>query len=158
MITFIILHPNYFALLSQPIRLKNVELTLMCPNVILMLYCVCKTMKSGHKQQRSPKIEEAFMAATHKTHGIIASLWIIYGWICVSIFTIAKCCSISGISMAAEAGIRSIQGFTCRKFVTGITYVREAAWVHQTREPCCVDARDTVSGLNFSTTLIFHSS
>lgn len=54
------------------------------------------------------------------------------------VLTVAKLCSISSISTVAEAGVVwSVQGLACCKSVTRITNVREAAWVHQTGEPCC---------------------
>lgn len=55
------------------------------------------------------------------------------------IFTIAKRRPVSSISVVAEAGVVwSVQGLACCELVTRITNVREAAWVYQTGEPCCV--------------------
>ncbi len=64
-----------------------------------------------------------------------------YGWLCMSVFTIAKRHPVSSISMVAEAGIIwSIQALACCKLVTRITNVREAAWIHHAGEPCCEDS------------------
>lgn len=60
--------------------------------------------------------------------------------------TVAKRRPVSGVSMAAEAGVLgSIQGLAGRESVAIVTNVRERARIHQTGEPCCA-AETQVAG------------
>lgn len=132
----------YFAVHSEPTCSKNVRLTWLQ----ILPWCFCLLMMSSQSQTtKASKNSQGFYGSYSQgwMWCILASLWQLSHTLLALyfIFTIAKRCSIAGISLVTEAGLFwSINGLACRKFVTTTTNVREAAWVHQTGEPCCTNA------------------